>query len=82
MSTETDSVLDEETLDDQFDTDSELVRKALESGLDLREYASNIESQLRGANRLAAHDCVKHAEELAELHDQLTECDQVFEVSY
>lgn len=81
MSTETESVLDEETGEDNFDADDELVRKALESGLDLREYSTNIESQLRGVNRLAVHDCVKHAEELAELHNQLTECDQVFGVS-
>ncbi|KAI6191229.1 Vacuolar protein sorting-associated protein 52-like protein [Aphelenchoides bicaudatus] len=78
MSTETDSILDEETNEDQFDIDDELVRKSLESGVDLRDYASNIESQLRGVNRLAVHDCVKHAEELAELHNQITECDQVF----
>jgi hypothetical protein len=79
MSTETEPNMSKE--DPDFDIEDELVKKSLESGVDLREYSANIESQLRGVNKLAVHDCVKHAEQLAELHNQLTECDQVFGVS-
>lgn len=81
MSTETDPSIKEEMDSELFDVDDELVRKSLESGVDLRDYSASIESQLRGVNKLAVHDCVRHAEELAELHNQLTECDKVFGVS-
>lgn len=76
-----DNKTNNEAEEDPFDIDDELVKRSLESGVDLRDYSANIESQLRGVNKLAVHDCVKHAEELTELHDQLTGCDQVFGVS-
>lgn len=56
MSTETESNTDEETAaEDVFDVDDELIRKSLESTSDLREYASNIKSQLQGVNKLVVH---------------------------
>ncbi|KAI6226931.1 Vacuolar protein sorting-associated protein 52-like protein [Aphelenchoides besseyi] len=69
---------DSDSEDFELDVENEFVRKQLQSGVDLRDYAANVESQLRETNQFVVSDCVKRAEELAELHDQLKECDNVF----
>ncbi|KAI6173973.1 Vacuolar protein sorting-associated protein 52-like protein [Aphelenchoides besseyi] len=69
---------DSDSEDFELDVENEFVRKQLQSGVDLRDYAANVESQLRETNQFVVSDCVKRAEELSELHDQLKECDNVF----
>lgn len=63
-----------------FKVDDEIVREALESGMDLREYSSKLEEQLKSAHRLAVHDCIEQADKLADLHIELTACDDAFAV--
>lgn len=62
--------------------DDALVRKALESGVDLRQYSSELQEQLRSAHSLAVKDCIEQAEKLAELHTEIMACDDAFAVSY
>lgn len=60
--------------------DDLLVKKALESGVDLRQYSSELKQQLRSAHRLAVRDCIEQAEKLAELHSDIAACDDAFAV--
>ncbi|KAH7698689.1 vacuolar protein sorting-associated protein 52, partial [Aphelenchoides avenae] len=65
--------------EDAFDLDDEVVRASLESGLDLREYSAKIDAQLKSANRVAVKDCIEQADNLADLHEKIVECDRVYE---
>lgn len=56
------------------------VRKAFESGIDLRQYSADLQEQLRSAHLLAVKDCIDQAEKLAELHEEITACDDAFAV--
>lgn len=75
-----DAVADSEEEICDFDVEDEFVKRIIESGVDLRDHSTRVESQLRGSNKLVVNDCINHAEELAELYGQITECDSVFEV--
>ncbi|KAK0406157.1 hypothetical protein QR680_018400 [Steinernema hermaphroditum] len=66
-------------LEDVLEADDEIVRSALESGLDLRKYSAQIDEQLKVANRDAVQDCIQQADKLVDLHSQITTCDEVFE---
>lgn len=70
-----------EEVECEFDVEDEFVKQLVESGVDLRDHSSRVEAQLRGTNKEVVSDCISHAAELTELHEQITECDQVFEVS-
>uniref|UniRef100_A0A183DYY3 Vacuolar protein sorting-associated protein 52 homolog n=1 Tax=Gongylonema pulchrum TaxID=637853 RepID=A0A183DYY3_9BILA len=50
----------------------------LESGVDLRQYSSELHEQLRTAHSLAVKDCIEQAEKLAQLHTEITACDDAF----
>ncbi|TKR81701.1 hypothetical protein L596_015532 [Steinernema carpocapsae] len=67
------------TLEDVLEADDEIVRSALESGLDLRKYSAQIDEQLKVANQEAVQDCIQQADKLVDLHGQITKCDEVFE---
>ncbi|VDM08749.1 unnamed protein product [Wuchereria bancrofti] len=54
------------------------IRKAFESGADLRQYSAELQEQLRSAHLLAVKDCIDQAEKLAELHEEITACDDAF----
>ncbi|KAK6112916.1 Vps52 / Sac2 family protein [Brugia pahangi] len=54
------------------------IRKAFESGVDLRQYSAKLQEQLRSAHLLAVKDCIDQAEKLAELHEEITACDDAF----
>uniref|UniRef100_A0A915DQV1 Vacuolar protein sorting-associated protein 52 homolog n=1 Tax=Ditylenchus dipsaci TaxID=166011 RepID=A0A915DQV1_9BILA len=62
-----------------FDIDDEIVRNSLESGLDLREYSAQIQSQLKEANQSAVEDCIQQVNNLAQLHDKIHSCDNILE---
>ena len=62
--------------------DDPFIRKQLDSQLDLRDFTANVEAELAETKRFVVADCVKNAEELAELHNRLSECDQTFAVRF
>ncbi|KHN78067.1 Vacuolar protein sorting-associated protein 52 -like protein [Toxocara canis] len=64
--------------EDYAEVDDKIVRDALESGMDLREYSAKLDDQLKTAHRLAVQDCIEQADKLAELHLELTACDDAF----
>lgn len=56
------------------------IRKAFESGADLRQYSKELQKQLQSAHLFAVKDCIDQAEKLAELHEEITACDDAFAV--
>lgn len=67
-------------LETMFDIDDETVQKSLESGMDLRECAAQIEKNLKSTQVLAIQDCINQVEKLADFHEQITSCDGILEV--
>ncbi|VBB30923.1 unnamed protein product, partial [Acanthocheilonema viteae] len=63
---------------DDVGLDDVSIRKAFESGSDLRQYSAELQEQLRSAHLLAVKDCIDQAEKLAELHEEITACDDAF----
>jgi hypothetical protein len=64
-----------------FDESKEsLVREALLSGMDLREYSAKVEDDLKAAHRRAVQDCIDQADSVVQLHEEIVACDNVFAV--
>lgn len=55
----------------------EAVQEALRKGTDLRSYAGEVEAALRAVERESIHDYIKESENLAGLHTQIRDCDNV-----
>lgn len=81
-SSSTDPLSQLEELDDgdfsEFQQDA-AVQEALLKGTDLRNYASEVESALRAVERESIHDYIKESENLAGLHTQIRDCDNVLD---
>ncbi|CAO3607343.1 unnamed protein product [Cunninghamella echinulata] len=57
--------------------EDEFVRQALEKGIDLREYAREIEQQKGLVQKDLENDYVQHIESFVDLHSEIRSCDQV-----
>ncbi|KAL0483883.1 vacuolar protein sorting protein VPS52 [Acrasis kona] len=68
--------IDEDILRFQQD---ELVQKALQQGVDLRDYGKDIEKELRQVEIDSIEDYLQEAERIADLYQQLCQCDGVLE---
>ncbi|MFH4978802.1 hypothetical protein AB6A40_005511 [Gnathostoma spinigerum] len=58
--------------------DDEVLRIALECGLDLRDYSAKLKNELQDAHQNAVQDCIDQADQLADLHAELKACDDAF----
>ncbi|VDN06583.1 unnamed protein product [Thelazia callipaeda] len=63
---------------DDNELSDDLVQKAFDSGVGLRQYAKDLDEQLQSAHSLAVKHCIDQAEKLAELHEEITACDDAF----
>nr|CAB3267647.1 vacuolar protein sorting-associated protein 52 homolog [Phallusia mammillata] len=77
--TSDDYVLDNVDEHIQENLEDDLVKEALESGVDLREYAKQIEKDLSQVENGSIHDYIAESGNIAQLHTQIGECDQVLE---
>jgi len=72
-------------VDFDFDDDmktfqqDDLVKEALAKGVDLRQYAKEVEGDLREVEKASIQDYIKESNNLASLHSQIRNCDQVLE---
>lgn len=55
------------------------VQEVLRSGKDLREYALQIDKEIKEAERAAVADYLKESENITSLHKQIEECDGILE---
>ncbi|XP_077286591.1 vacuolar protein sorting 52 [Arctopsyche grandis] len=55
------------------------VKEVLRTGTDLREYARQIDSELKLAEQKSIEDYLKESENIASLHSQIEDCDSILE---
>jgi len=66
---------DDESINDHLQDD--IVKEALESGQDLRDYSKKIESELVECEQVSIQDYISQAGNIAQLHTQISSCDGI-----
>eukprot|EP00124_Ichthyophonus_hoferi_P006018 Ihof_evm1s1124 gene=Ihof_evmTU1s1124 len=61
----------------QENLEDELVKQALEKGVDLRRYAQEVEEQLRVAEAASINDYLRESNNIAALHTEIRTCDDL-----
>ncbi|KJH46182.1 Vps52 / Sac2 family protein [Dictyocaulus viviparus] len=69
----------EDCLNELATADEGAVREALSSGNNLNNFSDSIKEELTEAHRNAVRECIRNADKLTDLHNQIIACDQVFE---
>lgn len=72
MSTDNDSILSEQL-------ENEEVQEILRSGTDLRQYSQQIEKEFKEVENKSIEDYIKESQNIAQLHNQIGECDDILE---
>ncbi|XP_015774460.1 PREDICTED: vacuolar protein sorting-associated protein 52 homolog isoform X1 [Acropora digitifera] len=72
-------ILDEVDVHIQENLEDELVKEALEKGVDLRQYSRQIEGELHEVENASILDYIKESENIASLHNQIASCDTILE---
>lgn len=70
-------ILDEVDVHIQENLEDELVKEALEKGVDLRQYSRQIEGDLHEVENASILDYIKESENIASLHNQIASCDTI-----
>ncbi|TRY65737.1 hypothetical protein DNTS_005577 [Danionella cerebrum] len=74
-----DFILDEVDIHIQANLEDDLVKEALEMGVDLRQYSKQVEKELQRIEQVSIKDYIKESENIASLHNQITACDSILE---
>ncbi|KRY14367.1 Vacuolar protein sorting-associated protein 52 -like protein, partial [Trichinella patagoniensis] len=77
MSTEKDNPAAGIISDKTTAVDGELLSEILGMGIDLREYAKDVQKQLKSVEADAIQEFVEQAENIATLHNEIRNCDQI-----
>ncbi|KRY58659.1 Vacuolar protein sorting-associated protein 52 -like protein, partial [Trichinella britovi] len=77
MSTEKDNPATGIISDKTTAVDGELLSEILGMGIDLREYAKDVQKQLKSVEADAIQEFVEQAENIATLHNEIRNCDQI-----
>lgn len=80
MSVESDIFDDNEAQLPQ-DLQDDVVQEVLKTGTDLRQYSRQIEKELKEVENKSIQDYIKESQNIASLHNQITACDNILEVS-
>ncbi|KAF5899902.1 vacuolar protein sorting-associated protein 52 isoform X1, partial [Clarias magur] len=72
-------ILDEVDIHIQANLEDELVQEALRTGVDLRQYSKQVESELQRIEQASIKDYIKESQNIASLHNQITACDSILE---
>ncbi|XP_039624745.1 vacuolar protein sorting-associated protein 52 homolog [Polypterus senegalus] len=72
-------ILDEVDIHIQANLEDELVKEALKTGVDLRQYSKQVESELQRIEQASIKDYIKESQNIASLHNQITACDSILE---
>lgn len=57
------------------------VQEVLQTGTDLRKYSFQIEKELKGVENKSIQDYIKESQNIATLHNQICDCDNILAVS-
>uniref|UniRef100_A0A672K762 Vacuolar protein sorting-associated protein 52 homolog n=1 Tax=Sinocyclocheilus grahami TaxID=75366 RepID=A0A672K762_SINGR len=74
-------ILDEVDIHIQANLEDDLVKEALKTGVDLRQYSKQVETELQRIEQASIKDYIKESQNIASLHNQITACDSILEVS-
>ena len=69
------SYSEDENLQDHLQDD--IVKEALASGQDLREYSKQVEVELASCEQASIQDYISQAGNIAQLHNQISSCDGI-----
>ncbi|XP_060743232.1 vacuolar protein sorting-associated protein 52 homolog [Tachysurus vachellii] len=72
-------ILDEVDIHIQANLEDELVQEALRTGVDLRQYSKQVETELHHIEQASIKDYIKESQNIASLHNQITACDSILE---
>ncbi|XP_066524386.1 vacuolar protein sorting-associated protein 52 homolog [Hoplias malabaricus] len=72
-------ILDEVDIHIQANLEDELVKEALKTGVDLRQYSKQVEEELHRIEQASIKDYIKESQNIASLHNQITACDSILE---
>lgn len=72
-------ILDEVDVHIQANLEDDLVKEALKTGVDLRQYSKQVESELQRIEQASIKDYIKESQNIALLHNQITACDSILE---
>uniref|UniRef100_A0A4W4E2R5 Vacuolar protein sorting-associated protein 52 homolog n=2 Tax=Electrophorus electricus TaxID=8005 RepID=A0A4W4E2R5_ELEEL len=72
-------ILDEVDIHIQANLEDELVKEALKTGVDLRQYSKQVETELQHIEQTSIKDYIKESQNIASLHNQITACDSILE---
>ncbi|XP_070403735.1 vacuolar protein sorting-associated protein 52 homolog [Nothobranchius furzeri] len=72
-------ILDEVDIHIQANLEDDLVKEALKTGVDLRQYSKQVEVELRKIEQASIKDYIKESQNIASLHNQITACDSILE---
>ena len=59
------------------DVKDDVVKEALASGLDLRDYSKQIENELETVEAASIRDYIEESGNIASLHNQIATCDNI-----
>ncbi|XP_061752738.1 vacuolar protein sorting-associated protein 52 homolog isoform X1 [Nerophis ophidion] len=72
-------ILDEVDLHIQANLEDDLVKEALKTGVDLRQYSKQVEAELQKIEQASIKDYIKESQNIALLHQQISACDAILE---
>ncbi|XP_041822971.1 vacuolar protein sorting-associated protein 52 homolog [Melanotaenia boesemani] len=72
-------ILDEVDIHIQANLEDDLVKEALKTGVDLRQYSKQVETELQKIEQASIKDYIKESQNIALLHNQITACDSILE---
>ncbi|XP_040908743.1 vacuolar protein sorting-associated protein 52 homolog [Toxotes jaculatrix] len=72
-------ILDEVDIHIQANLEDDLVKEALKTGVDLRQYSKQVEAELQRIEQASIKDYIKESQNIALLHNQITACDSILE---
>ncbi|XP_058475002.1 vacuolar protein sorting-associated protein 52 homolog isoform X1 [Solea solea] len=72
-------ILDEVDIHIQANLEDDLVKEALKTGVDLRQYSKQVEVELQRIEQVSIRDYIKESQNIALLHNQITACDAILE---
>lgn len=77
--TSEDFLLDEVDVNIQKNLEDDIVKEAMKTGVDLRQYSKQIEKELLEVENASIKDYIKESQNISSLHKQISACDTILE---
>ncbi|XP_076353464.1 vacuolar protein sorting 52 isoform X4 [Tachypleus tridentatus] len=74
-----DQTLEEVDVHIQENLEDDIIKEALKSGMDLRQYSRQVEKELKEVENASIQDYIQESQNIASLHNQIAACDGILE---